>query len=104
MQMTTKRYEALILFLGWSGLRFGEAAALWVGKVDTGRRRIRVEESVTEVGGRLVFGPPKTHESRTVILPQFVMTRIAPLLEGKGRDDLVFTAPQGGPLRLNVFP
>jgi hypothetical protein len=32
------------------------------------------------------------------------MTRIAPLLEGKGRDDLVFTAPQGGPLRLNVFP
>jgi hypothetical protein len=75
-----------------------------VGKVDTGRRRIRVEESVTEVGGRLVFGPLKTHESRTVILPQFVMTRLAPLLKGKGRDDLVFTAPQGGPLRLNVFP
>ena len=96
-------HEALILFLGWSGLRFGEAAALRVGKVDTGRRRIRVEESVTEVGGRLVFGPPKTHESRTVILPQFVMTRIAPLLEGRGRDDLVFTALQGGPLQLNVF-
>jgi integrase len=99
----TGDYEALIWFLGWSGLRFGEAAALRVGRVDSGRRRVRVEESVTEVGGRLVFGPPKTHESRTVILPQFVMTRIAPILEGKEREDLVFTALQGGPLRLNVF-
>jgi integrase len=31
------------------------------------------------------------------------MTRLTPLLEGKGRDDLVFTALQGGPFRLNVF-
>ena len=99
----TGDYEPLIWFLGWSGLRFGEAAALRVGRVDARRRRVRVEESVTEVGGRLVFGPPKTHESRTVILPQFVMAGIAPILEGRERDALVFTAVQGGPLRLNVF-
>ena len=93
----------LIWFLGWSGLRFGEAAALKVGNVDISRRRVRVEESVTEVGGRLVFGPPKTYEARTVIVPRFVIDRITPLTSGKERGDLVFTAPRGGTLRLNSF-
>jgi hypothetical protein len=74
---------------------------LKVGKVDASRRRIRVEESITDVGGRLVLGPPKTHETRTVIVPRFVIDRILPLLEDKDHDDLVFSAPQGGPVRLN---
>ena len=97
------RYGPLVWFLGWSGLRFGEAAALKVGRVDAGRRRIRVEESITDVGGRLVLGPPKTHETRTVIVPRFVVERIVPLLNDKDHDTLVFTAPQGGPVRLNNF-
>ena len=62
-------FAPLVWFLGWSGLRFGEATALRVGRVDPSRRRIRVEEATTEVGGRLVVGPPKTHEARTVIVP-----------------------------------
>jgi hypothetical protein len=74
-----------------------------VRNVDISRRRVRVEESVTEVGGRLVFGPPKTCEARTVIVPQFVIDRIAPLVSGQDRGDLVFTAQQGGTLRLNTF-
>ena len=64
---------------------------------------MRVEEAATEVGGRLVFGPTKTYEARTVIVPRFVITRVAPLLQGKGSDDLVFTAPGGGPLRHSNF-
>ena len=96
-------YAALVWFLGWSGLRWGEAVALRVGRVDAEARRVRVEESATEVGGRLVFGPTKTHETRTVIVPRFVMTRLVPLLESKGSDDLVFTAPGGGPLRHSNF-
>jgi integrase len=96
-------YGPLVWFLGWSGLRFGEAAALKVGNVDPARRRIRVEESVTDVGGRLVTGPPKTYETRTVIVPKFVIDRVAPLLEGKTKNDFVFAAPQGGPVRLNNF-
>jgi integrase len=43
-----------------------------------------------------VFGSPKTHETRTVIVPRFVVDRLKPLLEGKDPEDLVFTAPQGG--------
>lgn len=96
-------YGPLVWFLGWSGLRWGEAVALRVGRVDAGARRVRVEESATEVGGRLVFGPTKTHETRVVIVPRFVMDRLQSLLEGKGSDDLVFTAPGGGPLRHSNF-
>jgi len=96
-------FAPLVWFLGWSGLRFGEATALRVGQVDPSRRRVRVEEAATEVGGRLVFGAPKTHEARTVIVPRFVMDAIQPLLENRDSDALVFTATRGGPVRLNNF-
>jgi integrase len=96
-------FAPLVWFLGWSGLRFGEATALRVGRVDPTRRRVRVEEAATEVAGRLVFDLPKTHEARTVIVPRFVIEAIQPLLDDKRPDALVFTAPRGGPLRLNNF-
>jgi integrase len=96
-------YAPLVWFLGWSGLRFGEATALRVGRVDPPRRRVRVEEAATEVAGRLIFGAPKTHEARTVIVPRFVIGAIQPLLTDKASDDLVFTALKAGPVRLNNF-
>lgn len=96
-------YGPLVWFLGWSGLRFGEAVALRVGRVDSSRRRVRVEEAATEVRGRLVFGTPKSHEARTVIVPSYVMERLDPLLTDKEPDDFVFSAPRGGPLRANNF-
>lgn len=97
------RYGPFVWFLGWSGLRVGEAAALRVGRVDAARRRIRVEEAVTEIRGKLVSGTPKTHEARTVIVPSYVVHRIKPLLTDKDPDDFVFTAPRGGPVRVNNF-
>jgi integrase len=90
---------ALVWFLGWSGLRWGEATALRVRDVDQSRRRVRVEQAYSEVGGTLHLGAPKTHETRTVIVPGFVVDRIAPLCDGKAPDALVVTAPRGGPLR-----
>ncbi|HZD22118.1 MAG TPA: tyrosine-type recombinase/integrase [Acidimicrobiia bacterium] len=99
----TGEYGPLIWFLGWSGLRWGEAVALRVGRVDAEPRRVRVEEAASEVGGTIHFGLPKTHETRTVILPHLVMERIAPLVEERGDEDLVFTAPRGGPLRQSNF-
>ncbi len=90
---------SLVLLLGWSGLRWGEAVALRGERVDADRRRIRVTEAVAEVGGRLEWGTPKTHESRTVLVPRFVIEAL-PVV---GSEDLVFTAPKGGPLRTTNF-
>ena len=96
-------YGPLVWFLGWSGLRFGEAVALRAGQVDPKRRRVRVEEAATEVGGRLIFGPPKTYEARTVIVPRFVLDPLALLLEDRETTELVFTATRGGPVRHGNF-
>lgn len=92
-------YGAVIRLLGWGGPRWGELVALRVGSVEG--RRLRIEESATEVGGRLVFGPTKTHENRVIILPTFV-ARALPV-QGRDSDELLFTAPSGGPLRHSNF-
>jgi integrase len=92
---------ASIRVLALTGLRFGELTALRVKRVDLSRRRLVVAESATEVGGRLVWSTPKSHQSRTVPLPLVLTPDLAPLLAGRSGDELVFTSPQGGPLRLN---
>ena len=93
----------LIRFLAWSGLRWGEAVALRRSSISKDGRRIRVKEAATEISGKLVFGTPKTHEARTVLLPGFVAARIATHVEAMPKDVLVFTAKQGGPLRTSNF-
>lgn len=89
----------LVTFLAWSGLRWGEAVALRADSVDVPGRRVRVRRSMTEVGGRLVEGEPKTHEHRTVIVPRHAL----PKRYYRGSSVLVFTAPKGGPLRSANF-
>jgi integrase len=63
---------SLILFLGYTGLRWGEAVALRYRSVDLLNRRVYITKSATEVAGRLVFGRPKSHRQRTVVVPPSV--------------------------------
>lgn len=93
----------IVEVLAMTGLRFGELAALRVGRVDLLRRRLSVVESVTEVAGRVVWSAPKTHATRSVPVPPSVIDALAVQVAGKGPDDLVFTAPGGGVLRLRNF-
>lgn len=93
----------LVRFLSYTGLRWGEAIALSRSNVNIARRRVRVARSATEVSGRLEWGTPKTHETRTVLLPAFLADRLGDHVEGMSPDDLVFTAPRGGPLRTSNF-
>jgi integrase len=89
-----------IRLLAYTGLRFGEMAPLRVRRVDFLRRRLTVAESATEVGGRIQFGTPKTHQQRTVPLPSALAEPLARRCEGKLPDDLLITAPTGTVLRL----
>jgi len=90
----------IIRVLAYCGLRFGELAALRVRNVDFLRRRLRIEESATEVDGRMVFGAPKSHQCRSVPVPRSLIQELAGACAGKAPDDFVFTAPQGGVLWL----
>jgi integrase len=98
-------YRVLVYFLAYTGLRFGEVVALRVKRLDLLRGRCEVVESATEVGSALVWGPTKTDERRLVRLPRFLVELLAEHLAGRprGPEDLVFTAPQGGPLRERKF-
>ena len=91
--------RSIILALSYCGLRWGELAALKVGRVDTMRRRITVAESVTEVAGRLTWGTPKTHQQRSVPIPRFLIDELDVIKAGKGPTDLLFTGARGGVLR-----
>ena len=93
----------LTQFLGFSGLRWGEAVALRVSAVDPLRRRIHVRESATLVGSDLVWGTPKNHRTRTVVLPTFVAESLARHVTDMESDDLVFRSPGGFPLRSPNF-
>jgi integrase len=58
---------------------------------------------MSEVNGRLVFGPTKTYESRSVPLPRFLCDELVSLLARKGPEDFVFRGPEGGPRRHGNF-
>ncbi len=96
-------YRLVILFLAYTGLRFGELSALRVRRLDLMRRRAEIVEAVAEVGGRAVFSTPKSHQVRSVPIPRFLVDELAQHVAGQNPDDFVFTSPRGGLLRLQNF-
>jgi integrase len=93
-----ERQGEVVRFLAYTGLRWGEMAALRVQDFDMLRRRVNVSRSVTESGG-LAWSAPKTWERRSVPFPSVLCDELAALMVGKGRDDLVFTDERGSVLR-----
>ena len=99
------RWKAFVLVTAYSSLRFSELVALRVDRLELPRNRLRVEEKITEAG-HLIAGAPKTERSRrTVTLPEFVTYAFAEHLRTypPGPDRLVFTMPEGGPVRRQNF-
>jgi len=88
-----------VLFLAYTGVRFGEMAGLRVRNLNLLRRRAHITEAVSEVGGRLIFDTPKTHLNRSVPIPRFLVDELAVHVAGKGPDEHVFTSPRGTVLR-----
>jgi integrase len=95
----------IVLFLSYTGVRFGELAALRVGRLDLLRRRAIIAESVTVVQRRgQVWGTPKSHEQREVPIPRFLIDDLAEHVRGKSRDDFVFAGVRSGTaMRAAVF-
>lgn len=96
-----EEYRLLFRILAILGLRYGEAVALRRRHVDFLRRRLRVEESLAEVSGELIFGPTKSHAERALPIPPSLMSELEEHLEtiDADPDTLLFTGEKGGPLR-----
>ena len=96
-------YRLLVETLAFTGLRWGELAALRVSRVDLLRRRLEIAESMTEVKGVAVFGTPKTHHRRSVPVPRSLVDPLAQQVAGRAQGDMVFTSPGGAVLRVGNF-
>lgn len=93
----------VVLMLAYTGIRWGELAAIRVSRVAPGVRRVHIAEAMSEVNGQAIFGPPKTHADRWVAVPGFLRDSLGALMAGKGPDDLLFTSPRGEVLRVHGF-
>ena len=104
-ERTNEMYRLVVLFLAYTGVRFGEMAALRVRRVDLVKRRAVIAESVTPVQGKgMVWGTTKTHQRREVPIPRFLVEDLAQHLADREPDGLVFAGIRSGkPLRVSAF-
>jgi integrase len=91
----------VVLILAYTGLRFGELTGLNVEDVDLGARRVRVRRSMTQVGGKLVEGNPKSEAGRrSVPIPERLMPALKARLDACPPGAPAIASPQGSRLSL----
>ncbi|MFC5887446.1 tyrosine-type recombinase/integrase [Kitasatospora sp. CM 4170] len=100
-----KEYRLLVLVLAYTGLRLGEAIALKAGRVDLDTRRAHIVEAYAQEynSGQIYLDTPKDHERRSVPLPAFLVKELREYMKDLSPNDLLFTAPEGGPVNPNNF-
>jgi integrase len=106
VDVVPEAYGSFIAVQGVLGLRVGEAAALRRRSVDLLHKRLRVAESLSEIGGALSFGPTKSHAVRAIPLPPTILIALERHLAedvGPGPEALLFTSAWGYPIRYSRF-
>lgn len=93
----------LIRLLAYTGLRWGEMAALSADRVDFERRRLDISVAVTEVRGALVWGTPKNHESRSVPVPALALAGMVERAKTSPAPQTLFRGADGGVARAGNF-
>ena len=96
-------YRVMVLFLAYTGVRWGEMAALRVRCLNFVRMRASILQSVTPIRGVMTFGPTKGHECRDVPIPRHLVGALSDLVCDSGPDDLVFVGQRGAPMRSQTF-
>ena len=96
-------YELFVRVLAYTGMRWGEATAVRVRRLDLMKRRIEVVHTAVELNGEMTYGTPKTHQRRSVPVPRSLVDALAQHVAGRGPDDLVFTTARGEVMRNHNF-
>jgi len=100
------RYRLVVLTGAYTGLRFGELAALRLDDLDLLRRTLRVDEQLSRQGSsRMTPGPLKSKKAyRTIGIPTFLAEDLAAHLSAfPSSTDFVFSHESGGPLDYGRF-
>jgi integrase len=98
-------YQPMVWLGAMCGLRWGEVAALRVGRLDLLRSTLSVAEALSRgVKGETRFGPPKSAAGiRTLTMPAVMTSMLAEHLTRRGltgadADELLFVTEGGHPL------
>ncbi|MGW1087742.1 tyrosine-type recombinase/integrase [Streptomyces sp. NPDC002596] len=102
------RFRVFILLAAFTGLRFGELAALQRRDVDLERHTVSVRRALAETrtDGSLIKAPKSAAGVRTVSFPASLGAELITHLDQHAepsRTGLVFTGARGGQLRRNNF-
>lgn len=98
------RFRALIYTAAYTGMRWGELAALKIERLNLLRGTVDVVESMSEISGYLQVQPTKTGRPRTLSLPRSLSELLGEHLGlYPGEDGFVFTSAEGKPLRRNFY-
>lgn len=104
-----EHWQPLVMFLGGTGVRWGEAAALTIADLDLAAdlpivRVTKAEKQDPNHPGRFIVGPTKSGKGRrTITLPPAVVDVLRPLTEARKPSERLFLPPNGGPLRHRTF-
>lgn len=93
----------LIRLLGYCGIRWGEATAIEAERMQLATRRLRVVQAYSRVKGGMKLGPVKNHEKRSVPLLASMVEELRPLVDSRGRGDLLFVGADGTHLRYSTW-
>ena len=97
-------YRLMILVMAYTGVRFGEVTALQARDVEIGDHRLHVSRAFTDIRGRLQLTTPKSGESRTIPIPDFLIPDLMThLFQLETSGDFLFTAVKGGPIRYRTW-
>jgi integrase len=93
--------ELQLLLVAYSGLRWGEHAALTADRFDPARRRIAVDRQLIETRREIKLSPPKNRRRRVTMYPARTPlgVELAALVERRvaevGSDGVLFPSPRG---------
>jgi len=99
-------YRLAPVVMAYCGLRWGEASALRLRHVNREHRLLRVEETLSEVGGKLAPDTPKSAAStRTVPMPEPAYQALLDHLTRRlsGPDEYLFQTRSGAPVGYRTF-
>ena len=97
-------YRLMVLVMAYTGVRFGEAIALQARDINIAKNRLTVLRAFTDVRGRLQLTTPKSGQSRTIPIPEFLIPDLMThLFQLQDSEDFLFTATKGGPIRYRTW-
>ena len=99
------RYRMLVLLAAWTGLRFGELAALERDDVDldAGTVTVTKQRLTLDDGRTLTTGPKSAAGRRTVTVPPPLVAQLAAHIDRHAGDRLVFVDAHGRPLQRRTW-